>query len=38
MGVMFHGCIATASLIGSILERLVTDVEMQDKVWAFFFY
>jgi hypothetical protein len=38
MGVMFHGCIATSSLIGSILERLVTDVEIQDKVWAFFFY
>jgi hypothetical protein len=36
MGLMFHGCIATTSLIGSILERLVADAEMQDKVWAFF--
>jgi hypothetical protein len=36
MGLMFHGCIATTSLIGSILERLVADAEIQDKVWAFF--
>ncbi|KAL9407133.1 hypothetical protein Peur_004105 [Populus x canadensis] len=34
MGVMFHGCIATASLIGSILERLVTDAEIQDKIYS----
>ncbi|CAK7336452.1 unnamed protein product [Dovyalis caffra] len=34
MGVMFHGCIATASLIGSILEKLITDVEIQDKIYS----
>ncbi|KAH8512609.1 hypothetical protein H0E87_006041 [Populus deltoides] len=34
MGLMFHGCIATTSLIGSILERLVADAEMQDKIYS----
>lgn len=32
MGMMFHGCIATAGLVSSILERLVTTPEIQDKV------
>lgn len=35
MGVMFHGCLTTAGLIGNLLERLVTHPEIQDKV-AFF--
>ncbi|KAF9686335.1 hypothetical protein SADUNF_Sadunf03G0148000 [Salix dunnii] len=34
MGLMFHGCIATTSLIGSILERLVADAEIQDKIYS----
>ena len=32
MGVMFHGCLTTAGLIGNLLERLVTHPEIQDKV------
>lgn len=35
MGVMFHGCLTTAGLIGNLLETLVTHPEIQDKV-AFF--
>ncbi|KAJ8755838.1 hypothetical protein K2173_024383 [Erythroxylum novogranatense] len=34
MGVMFHGWMATASLIETILERLVKDPEIQDKIYA----
>ncbi|KAJ6326100.1 hypothetical protein OIU78_013233 [Salix suchowensis] len=34
MGLMFHGCIATTSFIGSILERLVADAEIQDKIYS----
>lgn len=37
MGVMFHGCIATAGLIGNILERFATDPDLQDKVASFSF-
>nr|AYM55612.1 cytochrome p450 [Croton stellatopilosus] len=33
-GMMFHGCIATAGLIGNILERLVTDLNIQDKIYS----
>lgn len=32
MGVMFHGCITTASLIASTLEGLATNPEIQEKV------
>lgn len=32
MGVMFHGCLTTAGLIGSILTRLVMHPEIQEKV------
>eukprot|EP00257_Ricinus_communis_P019690 XP_015578748.1 cytochrome P450 4X1 isoform X2 [Ricinus communis] len=34
MGMMFHGCIATASLLGNILDRLVTNPEIQDKIYS----
>ncbi|KAB5573033.1 hypothetical protein DKX38_000227 [Salix brachista] len=34
MGMMFHGCIATTSLISSVLERLVADVDIQDKIYS----
>lgn len=33
LGLMFHGCLATASLIGSILTRLVLDLELQEKLY-----
>ncbi|XP_012068732.1 cytochrome P450 4X1 isoform X2 [Jatropha curcas] len=33
-GMMFHGCITTASLIANILERLVADPEIQDKIYS----
>ncbi|CAN6483054.1 unnamed protein product [Victoria cruziana] len=32
MGVMFHGCLATAGLIGSVLARLVMHPEVQEKL------
>lgn len=32
MGVMFHGCLTTAGLIGNILARLVMHPELQDMV------
>ncbi|KAG7012844.1 Cytochrome P450 [Cucurbita argyrosperma subsp. argyrosperma] len=32
MGVMFHGCLTTASLIASILERLSSNPEIQEKI------
>lgn len=32
MGVMFHGCLTTANLIASILERLATNPEIQEKI------
>ncbi|KAK9283369.1 hypothetical protein L1049_011611 [Liquidambar formosana] len=38
MGVMFHGCLTTAGLIGNILARLVMHPELQDKVGIFYFY
>lgn len=38
MGVMFHGCLTTASLIASILERLATNPEIQEKVTVLFFF
>ncbi|OAY53340.1 cytochrome P450 734A1 [Manihot esculenta] len=34
MGMMFHGCIATAGLVTNILERLVTNPEIQDKIYS----
>lgn len=34
MGVMFHGCLATAGLIGNILTRLVMHPEIQDKIYS----
>ncbi|XP_050234602.1 cytochrome P450 71A20-like isoform X2 [Mercurialis annua] len=34
MGMMFHGCIATAGLLGNILERLVAYPELQDKIYS----
>ncbi|XP_031494595.1 cytochrome P450 734A5-like [Nymphaea colorata] len=34
MGVMFHGCLATAGLIGSVLARLVMHPEVQEKIYA----
>ncbi|KAG9454809.1 hypothetical protein H6P81_007713 [Aristolochia fimbriata] len=34
MGVMFHGCLTTAGLIGSILARLVMHPEIQDKIYS----
>ncbi|KAF3790083.1 Cytochrome P450 734A1 [Nymphaea thermarum] len=34
MGVMFHGCLATAGLIGSVLARLVMHPEVQEKIHA----
>lgn len=38
LGLMFHGCLATASLIGSILTWLVLDPELQEKVDVFCSY
>ncbi|KAG7031903.1 Cytochrome P450 [Cucurbita argyrosperma subsp. argyrosperma] len=32
MGVMFHGCLTTANLIASILGRLATNPEIQEKI------
>ncbi|KAF8395641.1 hypothetical protein HHK36_019591 [Tetracentron sinense] len=37
MGVMFHGCLTTAGLIGNILARLATHPDIQDKVDVFYF-
>lgn len=37
LGLMFHGCLSTASLISSILTWLVLDPELQEKVDAFSF-
>ncbi|OVA20676.1 Cytochrome P450 [Macleaya cordata] len=34
MGVMFHGCLTTAGLIGNILTRLVMHPEIQDKIYS----
>ncbi|KAK2634444.1 hypothetical protein Ddye_029236 [Dipteronia dyeriana] len=34
MGVMFHGCLTTAGLVGNILERLATHQEIQDKIYS----
>ncbi|XP_038691264.1 cytokinin hydroxylase-like isoform X1 [Tripterygium wilfordii] len=34
MGVMFHGGLAMASLISSILVRLVTEPKLQDKIYS----
>ncbi|XP_068660813.1 uncharacterized protein [Aristolochia californica] len=34
MGVMFHGCLTTAGLVGSILTRLVMHPEIQDKIYS----
>ncbi|KAJ0045975.1 hypothetical protein Pint_05646 [Pistacia integerrima] len=33
MGVMFHGYLTTAGLIGNILARLATHQEIQDKIY-----
>ncbi|XP_057976259.1 uncharacterized protein LOC131163641 [Malania oleifera] len=33
MGVMFHGCLTSAILIGNILARLATHPEIQDKIY-----
>ncbi|XP_042489039.1 cytochrome P450 72A397-like isoform X2 [Macadamia integrifolia] len=33
MGVMFHGCLTTAGLIGDILTRLVMHPEIQEKMY-----
>ncbi|KAF2300855.1 hypothetical protein GH714_017840 [Hevea brasiliensis] len=37
MGMMFHGCLATAGLMTNILERLATNPEIQDKAlsWSY---
>ncbi|XP_065867417.1 cytochrome P450 72A397-like [Euphorbia lathyris] len=34
MGMMFHGSIATAGLMGNILDRLATNLELQDKIYS----
>ncbi|KAL5799507.1 hypothetical protein ACOSQ4_032391 [Xanthoceras sorbifolium] len=34
MGVMFHGCLTTAGLVGNILARLATHQEIQDKIYS----
>ncbi|XP_068664011.1 cytochrome P450 734A1-like [Aristolochia californica] len=34
MGVMLHGCLTTAGLVGSILTRLVMHPEIQDKIYS----
>ncbi|THU57938.1 hypothetical protein C4D60_Mb03t08880 [Musa balbisiana] len=34
LGLMFHGCLATASLISSILTRLVLHPELQEKLYS----
>ncbi|XP_043722707.1 protein LUTEIN DEFICIENT 5, chloroplastic-like isoform X2 [Telopea speciosissima] len=34
MGVMFHGCLTTAGLIGDILTRLVMHPEIQEKIYS----
>ncbi|KAI3926968.1 hypothetical protein MKX01_032883 [Papaver californicum] len=34
MGVMFHGCLTTAGLIGSILTMFVIHPEIQDKIYS----
>lgn len=36
LSLMFHGCLATASLISNILTRLVVHPELQEKVCFFF--
>ncbi|KAJ4836318.1 hypothetical protein Tsubulata_004557 [Turnera subulata] len=33
LGLMFHGSVAMAGLIDSIFKRLITDQELQDKVY-----
>ncbi|KAK2634932.1 hypothetical protein Ddye_029724 [Dipteronia dyeriana] len=38
MGLMFHGCLTTAGLVGNILERLATHQEIQDKVSILYFH
>ncbi|KAI3949124.1 hypothetical protein MKW98_026504 [Papaver atlanticum] len=34
LGVMFHGCLTTAGLIGNILTMLVIHPEIQDKIYS----
>ncbi|KAH7536611.1 hypothetical protein FEM48_Zijuj03G0003100 [Ziziphus jujuba var. spinosa] len=34
MGIMFHGCLTTAGLINNILMRLVTNPEIQNKIYT----
>lgn len=34
LGVMSHGCLTTAGLIGTLLERLVAHPEIQDKIYS----
>ncbi|GAB4827747.1 hypothetical protein Ancab_034633 [Ancistrocladus abbreviatus] len=34
MGMMFHGCLTTAGLIGNILARLVMHPELQDMIYS----
>ncbi|KAL3717855.1 hypothetical protein ACJRO7_003059 [Eucalyptus globulus] len=34
MGVMFHGCLTTASLIGDIFLRLASNQELQDQIYS----
>ncbi|RWW29538.1 hypothetical protein BHE74_00041713 [Ensete ventricosum] len=34
LGLMFHGCLATASLISGILTRLVLHPELQEKLYS----
>lgn len=38
MGVMFHGYLTTAGLVGNILARLATHQELQEKVAIFSFH
>ncbi|KAG6618183.1 cytochrome P450 72A397-like [Carya illinoinensis] len=34
MGVMFHGCLTTSGLIGSLLSRLATHPQIQEKIYS----
>ncbi|KMT17030.1 hypothetical protein BVRB_2g042310 [Beta vulgaris subsp. vulgaris] len=34
MGMMFHGCLTTAGLIGNVLARLAMHPEIQEKIYA----
>ncbi|PRQ55764.1 putative unspecific monooxygenase [Rosa chinensis] len=34
MGIMFHGCLSTASLINNIMMNLATHPQIQDKIYS----